>query len=757
MSASLVAMTQGAAAPRWQWPLELDRYNRDPALAPHELRAPRRLGWQVRRRRGGDGERDEWRMIGRLVQPLDDAMAALRHRPNTQLHRRSAKDAVGLVLQRCAEERAAYWGWPPEAWLRLIGVNQRAFARPGPGWIDGTVRPYVVAYAYLFGGFSDFQLIGPFNRLALTWRVFGREPVEAAIAGITAVLDGWGYRPAAADARLRTVICQALLVNRSPLLADLSDDVLLRLRTDPAMGPWSRSPLHGVHRALAALGHATPPPQPNHGRPQKVEGAAAVWMGWVNRWYATSTLTPTVRRNFRGILAKVGRWIAAERPDADEPATWTRELCAAWLARLDRLAIGDYAQRRAGLTRRVGRPLAPRSKAGYITVIRTFFRDCQEWGWIRRRFDPSLALATPNSIQALIGPQPRVIADDIWAKLLWAGLNLEPNDLLDQRGYPIELVRALTLTWLFSGQRSDEIARLRVGCARWQGDDTRSENGICMLDIPTHKTGAAFTKPVDPIVGKAIEAWQAVRPAQPSMADRKTGEQADFLFAYRARPVAKAYINQTIIPLLCRKAGVPDADVRGRITSHRARSTIASQLYNAKEPMTLFELQAWLGHRSPETTQHYAQITPTTLTKAYNDAGYFARNVRTIEVLVDRQAVQSGAASSDEPWQYYDLGHGYCSYTFFEQCQHRMACARCDFYVPKESTKEQLLEARDGLQRMLALIPLTDEEHAAVDADVQALDRLVDRLADVPTPAGPTPRELAQRSSLAQPKKSPAA
>ena len=67
--------------------------------------------------------------------------------------------------------------------------------------------------------------------------------------------------------------------------------------------------------------------------------------------------------------------------------------------------------------------------------------------------------------------------------------------------------------------------------------------------------------------------------------------------------------------------------IRGRITSHRACATIASQLYNAKEPMTLFELLAWLGHRSPETTQHYAQITPNTLTKAYTDAGYFARNV----------------------------------------------------------------------------------------------------------------------------------
>jgi integrase len=27
---------------------------------------------------------------------------------------------------------------------------------------------------------------------------------------------------------------------------------------------------------------------------------------------------------------------------------------------------------------------------------------------------------------------------------------------------------AITLVWLFSGQRSDEIARLRLDCIRWQ-------------------------------------------------------------------------------------------------------------------------------------------------------------------------------------------------------------------------------------------------------------------------------------------------
>jgi hypothetical protein len=315
----------------------------------------------------------------------------------------------------------------------------------------------------------------------------------------------------------------------------------------------------------------------------------------------------------------------------------------------------------------------------------------------------------------------------------------------------MELLRAITLTWLFAGQRSDEIARLRVGCIRWQHDgmpipgnsaEVLARDAVCLLDVPTHKTGTAFTKPVDPLVGQAIEAWQAVRPGQPKMLDRKTGEHIDFLFAFRARHVAKHYINNAIIPMLCRKAGVPDADVRGNITSHRARSTIASQLYNAKEPMTLFELQAWLGHRELSSTQHYAKITPNTLTRAYRDAGYFERNIRTIEVLIDRDTVTAGAAASGQPWQYYDLGHGYCSYTFFEQCPHRMACAKCDFYTPKESSRALLLEAKDNLQRMLAAVPLTDDERAAVDDGHAALDQLLQRLADVPTPAGPTPREI---------------
>jgi hypothetical protein len=59
-----------------------------------------------------------------------------------------------------------------------------------------------------------------------------------------------------------------------------------------------------------------------------------------------------------------------------------------------------------------------------------------------------------------------------------------------------------------------------------------------------------------------------------------------------------------------------------------------------------------------------------------------------------------------------------------------------------DSSKAPLLEAKDNLQRMLAAIPLTDDDCVAVDEGQAALDKLLGRLAGIPTRAGPTPRQI---------------
>ena len=751
-SESSAAVT--AAAPAWSWPVRAAQFDRSATLSIAERAALDTLGWDVRRwpEHWKDSRLRRWQAVHRLVLPLAQAVESLEV-VDDWFHHRSARDAVAVILRGCATVGASFWAWDAATWAGVLGISGKAFLTTYPRWAHTSARSYAIALAYLFG-FTELHLLGNVGRGAVARKVFGQAAVDQAVEQVTSVLHGWGQRSPQVTVRTASLVCHALLLNRSPLLADLSEDTLQALRANMSVPYSLRQNVHSLHRALAALGYVGPPRPPRRLALAPAERVDPVWADWVQRWHNTSTLPASGRKDRRNQMLRMGRWLAAEHPEVREPGQWTRELCAAWVAAVDRLRIGDYTQNDDSLRDRIGDPLMPRTKSGLLAGARQFFRDCQEWGWISRRFDPARALATPRSIRALIGPDPRVIADDVWAKLLWAGLNLEHSDVYTNpvgRKHPIELLRALALTWLFGGLRSDEIVRLRVGCIRWQREDvalpgdtdeTLDKDAVCLLDVPVHKTGTAFTKPVDPILGQAIAAWEAVRPTQPAVLDRKTSERVHLLFSYRAQGIGRQYLNIRVIPALCAKAGVPTADVRGNITSHRARSTIASQLYNAKEPMTLFELQAWLGHRSPSATQHYAKIAPTTLAKAYSDAGYFARNVRTIEVLVDRDAVTSGAAATGEPWQYYDLGHGFCTYSFFEQCPHRMACARCDFYTPKASSKAQLLEAKENLQRMLASVPLTDDEQAAVDEGQAALDHLLERLIGVATPDGATPRQI---------------
>jgi hypothetical protein len=88
-----------------------------------------------------------------------------------------------------------------------------------------------------------------------------------------------------------------------------------------------------------------------------------------------------------------------------------------------------------------------------------------------------------------------------------------------------------------------------------------------------------------------------------------------------------------------------------------------------------------------------------------------------------------------------------CTYDFFDQCPHRMACAKWSFYVPKGLSQVQLLQGKANLLQLRQEIPLNDSELAAVDDGVAAMEKLLEQLADVPTPAGPTPRELGNRVS----------
>jgi hypothetical protein len=722
----------------WSWPVDPRKYDRSPRLRKNEIVELAYLA--ARQRPYGHFPVHTKEALLRLTDPLDDVMNAINPPPQ------SRSGAMTVMLIEMHKRKRAFWGWTSDEWIEILHTTAMAFHQQYPH-TSSHARQMLTAGMYLLRVFDDFRRLGIIDRTALACRIFGRQRVENSIKRIVDLIRSWGYsRYGAKDAQW--AVCTLLLAAKSPRLEEVTLEVL---ETERALTriPYRRASIGVVSRALAGFGiiaHPLSKPTARSHFGDSRNGVPAKWVHLAERWRDTSTLQPSSRKRVFVYLLKAGRWVASVHPECVTPDRWTREIAAEWVAAVCRMTIGEWTQVDEKMQKRRGKPLSAKTKAHLLSSLGTFFRDMQEWEWIPRRFDPRRCFAAPRSLRALIAPNPRVIADDIWAKLLWAGLNLTQDDLTksfscSRHFYPMKMVKALTIVWLFGGLRADEIRRLRVGCTHSHENSSSGAGKMCDLAVPVNKTSTAFTKPVDYVIGEAVEDWEAERPGQPPAVDEKTGEIVDFLFMFRGNRVAPDYINQSLVPILCEKAGIPRKDARGNITSHRARSTIATQLFNAKEPMSLFEIGKWLGHKWINSTQHYLDISPAKMATSFQKAGYFARNVRAIEVLIDREVVMSGAAPP-EPWKFYDLGHGYCSYDFFDQCPHRMACAKCDFYIIKGSGRAQVLEGKASLLRMRQELPLNDAELAAVDDGLAAFEKLLSQLADVPTPAGPTPREL---------------
>ena len=99
--------------------------------------------------------------------------------------------------------------------------------------------------------------------------------------------------------------------------------------------------------------HCDPPVRPGFNHAPGILGTHPSWAAWVQRWHDTSTLTPKVRALVRTQMAKAGRWLAADHPDHRARPVDT-STCAAWVAAIDRMAVGDYTQRQDAARARAG-------------------------------------------------------------------------------------------------------------------------------------------------------------------------------------------------------------------------------------------------------------------------------------------------------------------------------------------------------------------------------------------------------------------
>lgn len=742
----------------WSWSLQVENYDRRPEIDPGELAE---LDYWVDHTGKGYGvipARSE-KALHRLVQPLNDAIALIDF-PTEYDGRRGLQ----LMLVEMHRRRTSFWAWSSADWLVIIGKNHADFCQR---FEQGTGRQHLLAIAYVLLEFMDFWELR-FEKCSLANKVFGRVLVESTIDEVLQALKAQGYESYGNEShKYRAVICEAFLSNRSPYLKDLTTESL-DIARNRIVGKKHQQSFMALSVAFERLGVIDQPLQPRNSEQRHLGSGGAMdevapeWSEICERWFNTSTLAAETRTSYFYTLLAVGRWLAKNHPEISHPKQWTRSLAAEYIGAVDRMVVGQYSA--PSKQKDIGKPLTPHSKSNYYAVMRTFFRNCQEWEWIPEHFHAQTAFETPRSVRALLQPQAKQIDDATWAKLLTAGLRLTEEDVESDKTvgdrahwYPIEMVRALAVVWLFCALRKDDIRNLRTGCIRWlQPEEVRpmeveeeealtlnSEGKICLLDIPPGKNGRALTKAVDAIVGQAIQAWESVRPSQAPLQDKRTGEQVHYLFAYRSHRLGDPYLNRSLIPFLCEKAGVPKEDVCGKITSHRARHTILTQL---SESMTIPQLQSWSGHQSVDSLKHYIKSTVTKQAAAYQKTDYFKRNQRMFDVLIDQEAITTGAAARGEPWKYHTLSDGYCVYEFFQHCPHRMACPQCSFYRPDSVVLQKLKQNKANLQKMLIEIELTTDEQAAVEEGIQAFENLCQHLSDVPTPAGLTPKQLGSAS-----------
>jgi integrase len=658
-----------------------------------------------------------------------------------------------IQVLRAVCQGALLVGRPPEQWT----IEEWRHIRRWYGGDNGLALTLVAVRGY---GIASSEPLHPLfrecHRAPLAFRLFGQEAVRGAHARLRDAMMSLGYRDAGTSYIIPRCVAELLVWHGKPDLDMVTDESIARF-VDDKPTTSTLSALHGVSMGLVRLGILTKPVDYSR-RPERVQSAMvgpgrdrpdiascpAEWLAWADRWFSQSDLALETRRTVRSVLVVAGRWLAREHPSVTMPSQWTLDIAHSWIKHVCERTAGEGVPP-GRLIPNFGQPIAPTSKSKFIFGVRSFFRDILDWEWIERKFNPLRAFRLPKQIRRAVGPNPRPLDDAVWLKLRAAALTLGPQDLPPgPRGrsslLPLPMVQAVAAAWTFSGCRSSEIHRLGLDCTYYEDvpEQTDPVSGEvlpafrqAMLRVPANKTSGEFVKPIEGPLAEAIERWRQARQQQPRSVDRVTQRQTDYLFCNRGRMLSRTFLNRTLIPILLNKAGLDARDSRGAITSHRARTTLATKLYSPKSGMAAVEVMKWLGHTDLATGRYYVELTPMRLMTAFHRSVALSDNLRLVGVLADTNP------GPGEPVLRYDLGHGWCTNPAYAMCAHRMACARCSFYEPAAAMRERLEQQSGRYLHLLHELRLADDEQAAVSGDREAVQRLLKRLQREPTPGTP--------------------
>ncbi len=685
----------------------------------------------------------------RLTQPLFDVMAFFQQRRPTS--RIAKQHFVGYFLGHVLQTNMLYWDWPENTWKEVIDAvptrpkdikrrrERRCTTCHSPNFLLTNLA------AYLFAGVLHLQGKGKFPYRALGELVFGTESVQVAIDRLKVPWLATGYtsEQQSQEDFVHAVIL-ALLVNRSPFPEALTHSSLEALRTFDFKRE-ARDRIGQLQNALVSLQILSPDtqeakrhqPTPRIFQDDFVVGIHPHWIAWLRAFWLQTPISPNNRSAIVNGMTIACRWLAERYPHVTEPDQWAGELAFQYVAYVcNEATIYDYAspvtkqELAKYLSQRQGEPLKAAGMKERIATVKKFFRCLQKYSYeidgqtmprLAINWNPTDNLAVPEHVVAQLQPNPRNVEEEAWLKLVWTACTLNADMIKEVLAgpskYPLSLWRAVALVWVTGCRRRDEIRRLPLECIRSEwAPEMIDENGVQLepaehlwyLRVPTNKYRGDFWTPIPQYTAEAILAWKAIRPRnQALIEDRRTGKPTEYLFQYRGKMIGENFINDYLIPRLCKIAGLTDEDGEpyrdavGPITSHRARSSTA--YYLKAMGMTPYDIGKLLGHTNPnKTLPWYLKENLHQLGRMYRKANPLDR---TVQALLD-----TNAAAKGEPCVFYYLADSpegrprLCGNPNFRTCYHQLQCAECGAYIDTEMA--EVIERRPGCLQTAVSIPL---------------------------------------------------
>jgi integrase len=763
MSSNLQISTASSCAP-WQMPIDPAIYDQRP-LTASEWRALE-LDFQVsvKTARTVDSIAGRTALV-RFDTPLADVFH-LRHQGSADL----VYDVQHLFRSEMHRHQKMFWEWTPQEWKETLCPTPDLFLKRYGKW--ESVRMTVMDAAYLLGNVSDLRSVGiGRNAVSAAAVYFGRERVNVECTRLFDLLKERGYvQTYATLKRMQHGLSMLFLLNRSPFLEGITFDLLACVRDENS---HMRQVYGRIEKGLEQLKILSPPVIQARLVDKAFDGngVGQEWFDWCLAWYERAVdLTPGIRRKYANHLLAVGRWLEEHAKNVRTPEQWTEDLALRFRSDLCSWTMGQYVNqhgRKVLSTKgRLAMPLKAQGITNYLTALRRFFldltkRDHAPGGTPARKihldFQPRDVFAPPRYVrQAIDRAEPRDIDLRVWARLAIAAATLSHDDLPQGAVYPLSFYRALALVWVTSARRPNEIARLRLDClredwdpamldedqqpvVRWlapgprkQGQDEEKVPKIFYLHIPSGKNRGAFWIWLPDYTAEAITAWKAERPErQKQLFDWKDHEYIDYLFCCRDKRIGPRFLNRSLIPALCAKAGVELADARGRITGHRGRSTRLTLL--RRSGVSLDDLAEYAGHADTRTIRRYARQQPFHLHQIIRDADDVSR---VIEGVVDVQAAAQGV-----PALRWFIGYDadgepmYCGNQLYVTCPHRLDCERCGMFIGGEKAK--LFHEGEQMLPVTSKVPMTPLEKCVVEGDQAGVQACRTALQHLPAPEAP--------------------